>query len=163
MNKTGLIFACAVAAAVTVGSGQPGSAAAGASAAGQELSPAQAAPHLRQAVEPVAQRLALAEDVSAAKDFDGTPVDNPEQEEKVYKRVGEVAAAHGMAPGAAQDAIIPVVESMKDLEYFYLGVWAGQPELAPAQPPASLEEVRGRGGHPRRGARDPAGLRGGAG
>ena len=86
-------------------------------------------------VDLAAQRLALADEVAAAKYGTGKPIADPERERRVLGEVSELAADNGLDPGVAVRFFTDQIEAGKDVQRGLHARWDAHPESRPGERP----------------------------
>jgi chorismate mutase len=114
--------------------------------------PAEAGPRVRpgdqEAVTAVAaaalDRLAIADDVAAAKRLSGTAVADPAREQAVIDATVAAALAQGVDPVAAERIMRAQITASKRVQRALLARWRGHPDEAPTTAPDLARSVRPR-------------------
>lgn len=92
-------------------------------------------------VDLAAQRLALADEVAAAKYGTGKPITDPERERRVLGEVSELAADNELDPAVAVRFFTDQIEAGKHVQRGLHARWDAHPELRPGERP-DLGQVR---------------------
>lgn len=115
------------------------------SAGSATAAPATPAPAAHDALEPlvdlVAQRLATADTVAAAKFGTPSPIDDPAREKVVLDTAASKATAQGLDTNAVRAVFTDQIQANKVVQYGLYAQWTAHPAQAPTAHP-DLAQVR---------------------